>query len=735
MSSRKLTKEEKAQLKAAEALAFKAASEKGTRLMSIAEKISNARRSITAKFMEIAELLDSSRKDLLVLKNDGAVDEKKSAAAVRAFAHTDGHIPRDEIRTFERLAALGGYDREILTAQGSGFAVLKAIVDDNGLRDDVVTRMRANIVMDTAAVRRVRLQRKLAAETPLQTFLRLNPHNTRLESRKETRAAIKSFEKDAASLVVALGDLARAGDLSEEEHKKLFDPVSAIAQDLVSRFHGFFETQGMPSEWAELYSTYSLSDDYGDITAMLLALETLASGDFYIPDEEHGGYRDTADLNIDHSLIEAVGRMVGISVDQLLKSPKRGRARRVPPAVAKANTPKLVEPSQFLTSVEICAGAGGQALGLHAAGFRAHAIFEWEKDAAATLKQHFHGEKNRVFAEDIRRVDFSHYRGRVDLLAGGVPCQSFSTAGLQKGEKDDRDLFRRAVEIVDEIQPRAFFFENVRGFSHAPHLSYRTELSAAFAAIGYHCRILPIRGSDYGLAQGRPRVVFVGFRDHDAMTRFQLPPVFPQWRSSLAGAIGDLVSVNGWKGFEDWKKVADGACPTIIGGSRKSDKFSFSAGYRHKAWELLGIDSTVIGSEAPSAEHKGPFKLTLEMGARIQGFPDGWRFQCDKNKKKQIKSQIANAFPPIMAKAVGLAIHAALKDVEFDYEKALRIPFTTPAAPKPKEKITSGRLRLNLGNSAPGIESMFFDEIWHDENTGEELIIEPGDYRVREPTE
>lgn len=80
-------------------------------------------------------------------------------------------------------------------------------------------------------------------------------------------------------------------------------------------------------------------------------------------------------------------------------------------------------------------------------------------------------------------------------------------------------------------------------------------------------------------------------------------------------------------------------------------------------------------------------------------------------------------------------IHAALKDVEFDYEKALRIPFTTPAAPKPKEKITSGRLRLNLGNSAPGIESMFFDEIWHDENTGEELIIEPGDYRVREPTE
>lgn len=721
--------------KTAEEIASELAKEKAKRLTSIANKIRRARSTITAKLIEIADLIAGTKDDLLVYDRHGVEDAKKSLATLRSFATGEGRVPRDELKTFEKLASLNPEDRQLLTAQGSGFAVLKAIADDKGLRRDVTNRIRAGIVMDTVAVRRVRLQRKLAAETPLQTYLRLDPDRAILGSRKDSRAALKTFEKDVASFVVKLGDLARAGDLPDDDHQARCDALSPIANELIQRLHGFVDIDDMPGDWVTWFSGFRGQGNPGDTTEFVLALQTMASGDFFIPDEANGGYLETTDRNIDSQLLEAVGRLVGIGADQLLNAPKRNRAKRV--MAAQARAPKLVEPAIPLTSVEICAGAGGQALGLHEAGFRAHAIFEREEDAAATLRQHFHGEVERVFAEDITRVDFSHYRGRVDLVAGGVPCQPFSTAGQQKGEKDERDLFRRAVEIVDEIQPRAFFFENVQGFGRSSYLAYRTELAAAFEAIGYQCRLFPILGSDYGLAQWRPRVAFVGFRDPDAMTRFQPPQAFPGWKSSLSDAIGDLVSANGWKRFEEWKAVADVPCPTIVGGSRKSDKFSFACGYTRKAWELLGIDSTGMDDEAPGPDHPGPFSLTLAMGARIQGFPDGWRFQ---GSPRQIKSQIGNAFPPAMAKAVGLAIYAALENVEFDYERALSLGFKTPAAPKPKQRFTArypdGKIRLNFDrHELPRLEHAFFDEIVHDDDADREQIIGPGEFKLREEVE
>jgi DNA (cytosine-5)-methyltransferase 1 len=722
--------------KNAEEVAKDLNAEKAERLNSVARKIRAARSAITAKLIRIADLLAAAKDDLRVYDKQGEEDVKKSRASLRSFANSEGMLPRDEFNTLERLASLEMDDRKILTERGSGFAVLKAIADDIGLRQDVIRRMRANIVMDTAAVRRVRLQRKLAAETPLQTFLRLNPESVILESRKETRAAIKAFEKDVASFVVKLGKLAQAGDIGDEEHRAHCDAISPIAVDLLNKLNRFMDVTDLPNDWYTWFRGHQGKGNFSDVAEFVLALQTLASGAVFIPDEDNGGYLETADKNIDHQLVGSIGRLVGISPESLINAPRRGRVRRVSPAEARANAPKLVEPMKLLRSVEICAGAGGQALGLHEAGFRAHAIFEREKDAAETLRQHFHGEVDRVFAEDITKVDFTHYRDRVDLVAGGVPCQPFSTAGAQKGQNDDRDLFRRAVEIVDEIQPRAFFFENVQGLGRSTYLSYRAELTAAFDAIGYQCRLFPILGSDYGLAQGRPRVAFVGFRDPDAMARFQPPPTFPQWGSSLSDAIGDLVSANGWAGYAEWAELANQRCPTIVGGSRKSDKFSFACGHTRETWRLLGIDSTELSATAPSANHRGPFRLTLAMGARIQGFPDGWRFE---GKKKQIKSQIGNAFPPVMAKAVGLAIYAALENVEFDYEKALSIGFRTPAAPKLKETVrvreADGRIRLNFGDGSPSLEHRFFDEVRSDDRTGEELIIGPDQYRMRETAE
>ena len=138
-----------------------------------------------------------------------------------------------------------------------------------------------------------------------------------------------------------------------------------------------------------------------------------------------------------------------------------------------------------LASIEICAGAGGQALGLEQAGFEHLAVVEYEKHACATLRS------NRPYwdtlREDITQWHATRYRGKVDLFAGGVPCPPFSKAGKQLGSSDDRDLFPHALRLIRECQPLAVMLENVRGLLDPVFAGYRAALEAQLAEEGYTC--------------------------------------------------------------------------------------------------------------------------------------------------------------------------------------------------------------------------------------------------------
>ena len=127
-----------------------------------------------------------------------------------------------------------------------------------------------------------------------------------------------------------------------------------------------------------------------------------------------------------------------------------------------------------LTSVEICAGAGGQALGLHNALFKHLALIEIDPNAIATLKKNVEGnaewEGCEVTQEDLTLLDPEEFRerlrlepGQLDLLAGGVPCPPFSVAGKQLGREDERDLFPTMLKLVAKLEPKAVMIENVRG--------------------------------------------------------------------------------------------------------------------------------------------------------------------------------------------------------------------------------------------------------------------------------
>ena len=138
--------------------------------------------------------------------------------------------------------------------------------------------------------------------------------------------------------------------------------------------------------------------------------------------------------------------------------------------------------AERMTSVEICAGAGGQSLGLEQAGFEHEASVEIDDACCATLRTN-RPEWN-VLHGDVTQFNGTSYRG-VDLLAGGVPCPPFSVAGKQLGAKDERDLFPHAVRLTDEIRPRAVMLENVRGFLDPAFEGYRKNLFLQFKKLGY----------------------------------------------------------------------------------------------------------------------------------------------------------------------------------------------------------------------------------------------------------
>lgn len=302
-----------------------------------------------------------------------------------------------------------------------------------------------------------------------------------------------------------------------------------------------------------------------------------------------------------------------------------------------------------MTSVEICAGAGGQSLGLERAGFEHKALVEIDDACCATLRA------NRplwnVLHGDVTRFDGRPFMG-VDLLAGGVPCPPFSVAGKQLGAKDERDLFPEALRLTEEIRPRAVMLENVRGFLDADFEGYRKRLFSHFRKLGYKTDIKLLHASDYGVPQLRPRVVIVALRPEDA-DYFAWPEKLSTPAPTVGDTLIDLMAANKWRGAKAWAAGAQSIGPTIVGGSKKHGGPDLGPSRARKAWAQLGVNGGTIADLAPERDYSEVPKLTVRMVARIQGFPDDWHFT---GRKTAAYRQVGNAFPPPVAEAVGRSI-------------------------------------------------------------------------------
>jgi DNA (cytosine-5)-methyltransferase 1 len=304
-------------------------------------------------------------------------------------------------------------------------------------------------------------------------------------------------------------------------------------------------------------------------------------------------------------------------------------------------------------SIEFCAGAGGQALGLEKAGFHHSALIEIEKNYAATLS--YNRPSWVVHTADMNTFDGAAYRG-IDLFAAGLPCPPFSAAGRQLGENDERNLFPAAIRLIDEIQPKAVMIENVRGFLSAAFEDYRQNLKQQLHKLGYYTEWRLLNASDFGVPQLRPRVVIVALK-RELVDAFDWPTALPHNPPTVGEALYDLMTANRWRGAKDWADRACDIAPTIVGGSKKHGGPDLGPTRARRAWECLGVNGKTIAETAPEHNFVGMPRLTTKMVARLQGFPDDWHIQ---GKKTNAYRQIGNAFPPPVAMAVGRNLKIAL---------------------------------------------------------------------------
>jgi len=307
-----------------------------------------------------------------------------------------------------------------------------------------------------------------------------------------------------------------------------------------------------------------------------------------------------------------------------------------------------------LTSIELCAGAGGQALGLEQAGFDHVALVEVDWNCCKTLK--LNRPAWNVIRADLQHFDGSRLRGCIDILAGGLPCPPFSIAGKQLGENDERNLFPSAIHLIDQIQPKAVMIENVRGILGAVFEDYRTWIAGQLSKLGYETGWSLLNASDFGVPQLRPRVSFVAIRK-EFSGNFSWPLGMNRVPPSVGETLHDLMAAKGWKGAAIWSKRANDIAPTIVGGSHKHGGPDLGPTRARNAWASLGVNGKSIAVEAPGPDFVGMPRLTVRMVARIQGFPDEWGFSGSKTAAYK---QVGNAFPPPVACAVAERIKACL---------------------------------------------------------------------------
>jgi DNA (cytosine-5)-methyltransferase 1 len=393
-------------------------------------------------------------------------------------------------------------------------------------------------------------------------------------------------------------------------------------------------------------STFAEYREHAGLTLAEVEKLLKLSGEIAAEDERGARLPTSREIQILKGL--ALGQNLRVNVSSV----NEANSIRFPCNSEPMTKPKR-KPSSKFTSLELCAGGGGAALGLEAAGFIPSALVELDRHACATLR------RNRpywnVIEGDVRGFDAERWKG-VDLVSGGLPCPPFSIAGKQLGPNDERDLFPAMLKIVKAAAPRAILIENVRGILTDRFSGYREKIDSSLKKLGFDPYWAAFNAANFGVPQNRFRVFLVALRRGETK-ELKWPFEIEKEQVTVGAAIGDLMQERGWRGAEEWKLRANTPAPTIVGGSHKHGGPDLGPTRARKEWAALGVDGLGLADAPPDADFQGMPRLTVQMVARLQSFPDDWQFIGGKTHSYR---QVGNALPVRLAANVAKAVRECL---------------------------------------------------------------------------
>lgn len=619
------------------------------------ESLSKARRTIRELQKQI------STKLLKISDNVSELGQYLTPKEVKHFLHGACEMDLTEAATYLKVASNLKQSEDVLLNARAQFPLLKALAScDQETRVEALARMSAGATVGTKDVRNIQAHARRSKLSFAESNAKNGSQRAIKVAKRRAADAVKELDSRIAEIIAIAGRVNSRLSPAEREAGK-----TAVTEQAADTLPLFLEVYGVQPQSLDDITSLPKDSYLGEIALAYAALKFIAHGGLDKAQQSFEGSEEVYNVQMD-----AIDCLAAVTA-------------AVPPRethVHASSRPLTHITGPRLMSLELCAGAGGMSLGLEAAGYEPIALYEFDSDAAKTLRL------NRplwdVLETDIRKVDFTKYReNRVDLLAGGLPCQPYSVEGAGLGKDDPRDLLLEGARAVAEVQPVSFVFENVAGLLHAKHADHLGNFLSRLRKSGYSVEIVRMAAQDYGVPQERTRLLIVGMRQKQ-MGAFRAPPKLPEWRTNLGDALAGLMAENGWNGAEAWAEARRNQVAVRTGVERRGALASTIVGRKggsrtieKQRWSLKGINIAGLADYAPTqaeADLAGDAflpSLTLRMRARLQSFPNWWEFE---GRKDSVARQIGNAVPPVVATAIALAVRSAITKTNFSYDAVLQ---------------------------------------------------------------
>lgn len=300
----------------------------------------------------------------------------------------------------------------------------------------------------------------------------------------------------------------------------------------------------------------------------------------------------------------------------------------------------LIKPNG-LVSLSLFSGGGGLDLGFERAGFAHASSWDILPFAGTALTENRRHWDVRSGAEgDVTKMDWSTYRGKVDVIQGGPPCQPFSTAGHQRGSSDVRDMFPEFIRAVTEIQPKAFVAENVTGILAKKFENYLRTVVLGALSKGYYLSTFLLDAVDFGVPQRRKRFFIVGFQKEEHASIYRQPAPTHYFEDKTSGPVQSSLfetdTPRRTMGVREALGLPDIGCdalsPTLrcaLTGPRHTTSI-LSSTAALKVWDQIEVWPNGVSTSRENAQKfiaaKNHYRLSVPEVGVLQGFPEEWSF-------------------------------------------------------------------------------------------------------------